>query len=43
MAALSSVLPPDVIKKTFLPVLSSLASDPVPNIRMNVAKTILGM
>jgi hypothetical protein len=43
MAALSPVLPPDVIKKTFVPVLTSLAADTVPNIRMNVAKTITGM
>jgi serine/threonine-protein phosphatase 2A regulatory subunit A len=40
MGALSSVLPPDVIRKMFLPVLVTLSQDPIANIRMNVAKTI---
>jgi len=33
-------MPSEAIKKHFLPVLAALAQDPVPNIRMNVAKTI---
>jgi hypothetical protein len=40
MAALASVLPPDVVRRMFLPVIVTLQQDPVPNIRMNVAKTI---
>ena len=33
-------MPPDAIKKLFLPVLATLSQDQVPNIRMNVAKSI---
>ena len=40
MAALSSVVPADVMRRMFIPVLVTLQHDPVPNIRMNVAKTI---
>ena len=40
MAILAGVLPIDVIRRMFLPVLVTLQQDPVPNIRMNVAKTI---
>lgn len=40
MSALCSVLNVDVIKKMFLPVMMTLANDPIPNIRINVAKTI---
>ena len=43
MAALSPVLSADVIKRMFLPVLITLSQDPVPNVRMNVAKTIQAM
>ncbi len=40
IATLASVLPPDVVRRMFLPVIVTLQQDPVPNIRMNVAKTI---
>jgi hypothetical protein len=40
MSQLSQVIPADTVKKQFLPVLIALAQDPVPNIRMNVAKSI---
>jgi serine/threonine-protein phosphatase 2A regulatory subunit A len=40
MAAMAGTVPPEVVKLMFLPVLSTLAQDQVPNIRMNVAKTI---
>ena len=40
MAALATAVPPDVIKRLFLPVLVTLQQDPVPNIRMNVAKAV---
>jgi serine/threonine-protein phosphatase 2A regulatory subunit A len=40
MAAMAGTVPPEVVKRMFLPVLSTLAQDQVPNIRMNVAKTI---
>lgn len=30
----------EVIKKQFLPILVTMQKDPVPNIRMNIAKTI---
>ena len=43
MAALAPVLNADIIKKMFLPVLATMAQDPVPNIRMNVAKTLQQM
>lgn len=33
-------MPTDAIKKLFLPVLTTLSQDPVPNIRMNVAKSV---
>lgn len=35
-----SVIPPDVIVDKILPVVISMAKDPVPNIRFNVAKTL---
>jgi len=41
MAELSKVLTPDVIKKSFVPALQTLSKDKIPNIRLNVAKTIL--
>jgi hypothetical protein len=40
MASLSKVVPADIVKKQFLPVLIALSADPVPNIRINVAKSI---
>ena len=40
MAQLSQVLPADVVRRMFLPVIVTLQQDPVPNIRMNVAKSI---
>lgn len=43
IAKLGQVVPPDVVKSTFLPVLSTLYTDKVANIRMNVAKTIQEM
>lgn len=43
MAELSQVLTPDVVKKLFVPVLQTMSKDPIPNIRLNVAKTILKM
>ena len=43
MAELSKVLSPDAIKKYFIPALSKLAKDKIPNIRLNVSKTILSM
>lgn len=39
-SALVSVLTTDIIKKHILPMLIALSTDKVPNIRMNVAKTI---
>jgi len=33
----------EAINKHFLPVLSDLTKDPIPNIRLNVAKTIYTM
>ena len=41
MAELSKVLTPETIKKNFIPALQNLAKDKIPNIRLNVAKTIL--
>lgn len=41
MAILADQMTPEVIKKQFLPVLVSMQKDPVPNIRMNIAKTIM--
>ena len=40
MAELSQVLTPDVIKRSFNPILQQMAKDKIPNIRLNVAKTI---
>lgn len=40
MATLAPVLNADVIKKMFLPVVVALSTDKIPNIRMNVAKTL---
>lgn len=40
MASMAGAVPPDLVKRIFLPVLVTLAQDQVPNIRMNVAKTI---
>jgi serine/threonine-protein phosphatase 2A regulatory subunit A len=41
MAIMAPVISPDNIKKQFLPVLTQLSQDLIPNIRMNVAKTIM--
>ena len=43
IAELSQVMAADGISKNFLPVLNALAADKIPNIRLNVAKTIWGM
>ena len=40
IAALAPVLNTEIIKKMFLPVMITMSKDVVPNIRMNVAKTI---
>jgi serine/threonine-protein phosphatase 2A regulatory subunit A len=40
MAELSQVLTPEVIKRSFNPILQQMAKDKIPNIRLNVAKTI---
>jgi len=40
IATLATTLPPEVIRKHILPVIATLAQDSIPNIRMNVAKTI---
>lgn len=40
MAALASVVNQETTKKMFLPVIVTLSQDKIPNIRMNVAKTI---
>jgi len=40
MATLASVVPPDVVRRMFVPVIITLQQDQVPNIRMNVAKAI---
>ena len=40
MAVIGQTMPPDLIKKLFLPVLQTMAKDKVANIRMNVAKTV---
>lgn len=40
MSALSTAVPADIIRRMFLPVILALHQDQVPNIRMNVAKTI---
>ena len=43
MAELSKVLAPEVVKKSFVPVLQMMSKDPIPNIRLNVAKTIFNI
>lgn len=40
MAELSQVLTSEVIKRSFNPILQQMAKDKIPNIRLNVAKTI---
>lgn len=40
ISCLAELASPDVIRKNFLPVLTKMQNDPVPNVRMNVAKTI---
>ena len=40
MVELSQVLTPEVIKRSFNPILQQMAKDKIPNIRLNVAKTI---
>lgn len=40
MQHVACVLPAEMIKKQLLPVLVTMSKDKVPNIRMNVAKTI---
>ncbi|CDW78034.1 serine threonine-protein phosphatase 2a 65 kda regulatory subunit a beta isoform-like [Stylonychia lemnae] len=40
IAQMSQVMPSEAIKKLFLPVLATLSQDQIPNIRMNVAKSI---
>lgn len=40
IALLAPALNAETIKKMFVPVLVTLSKDPVPNIRMNVAKTL---
>ena len=40
MAELSQVLTPEVVKRSFNPILAQMAKDKIPNIRLNVAKTI---
>jgi len=41
LSVLGPILPPEEIKKTFMPVVANLASDRVANVRMNVAKAII--
>ena len=41
MSTLATVVTPDVVRKMFIPVLATLAQDKIPNIRMNVAKTVV--
>lgn len=41
MAELSKVLSPECMRKNFIPVLKEMSKDKIPNIRLNVAKTIL--
>ncbi len=43
MKTLAPVLSPEIVKKMFLPVLVTLKADIVPNVRMNVSKTIHGL
>jgi serine/threonine-protein phosphatase 2A regulatory subunit A len=43
MAELSKILAPEVVKKSFVPVLQTMSKDPIPNIRLNVAKTIFNI
>lgn len=40
MAAMAPLFNVELIKRQLLPVLIALGQDPVPNIRMNVAKTL---
>jgi serine/threonine-protein phosphatase 2A regulatory subunit A len=40
ITAISAALTPDVIRDHVLPTVTKLASDPIPNIRFNVAKSI---
>ena len=40
IADLSSVVTPELIKKSFCPILVQMSKDKIPNIRLNVAKTI---
>ena len=40
IAELSEVMNMQIVKKSFIPVLQQMAKDKIPNIRMNVAKTI---
>ena len=40
MAELAQVLTAEVVKRSFNPILSMMAKDKIPNIRLNVAKTI---
>lgn len=43
MAIVAPALTADVIKKMFLPVIQTLSTDKIANIRMNCAKTIMTM
>ena len=43
MTVLAPALNAETIRKMFVPVMVTLAKDPVANIRMNVAKTLKGM
>jgi len=40
ISELSQIVSADTIKKLFNPVLAQMAKDKIPNVRMNVAKTI---
>ena len=40
IAELGEVVNLQVVKKSFVPVLQQMSKDPIPNIRMNVAKSI---
>lgn len=41
IAELGEVVSLQVVKKSFVPALQAMSKDPIPNIRMNVAKAIL--
>ena len=43
MADLSKVLSAECMRKNFIPVLKEMSKDKIPNIRLNVAKTIWQM